>query len=488
MRPTYLLLAIAFLGACDDGKIDLDEYEDGSEESDEDSDGSTDDSGGNEGNDDDSPDDTGTEDSGTAAPVETGDEDEDGFTGEAGDCNDSDPNIHPGARERCDDIDHDCDGMYYNNILVRYDISISQSWNDIEFPSAYPTTQSQQFRELWHEYRDFDTDKTALSGSAWEHTGNIRPLVLQGIEMGDEPFHLRREFTHDPGGRVVEEVATSDGEGGLNYTYDYLYFPEGWLQSWIITHPDDDPTYGYFRYDYTYDETGRVLTEHNIYVEGGEPGTIRTYIYDDELRTTTEEVDNDGSGVVDYVWVSTHNEDGQLLLKQSDWGNDGTWDTTMEYTYDDFGRKTAMLGTYLAFDAGGVITRTDQERSLYEYNADGNLTFESFDSNDDGILEEWTRNTYEDRHLTLAQVGTQTDEGIPVDDYNFFYERDIDGRWTSRTTTSFVEWMHAGIEYATYNADGRMETWDWEHTDAGSAGFMTTGCLGPPNPETIESF
>jgi hypothetical protein len=38
------------------------------------------------------------------------DEDQDGFTVEAGDCDDRDPEVHPGAPERCNGVDDDCNG------------------------------------------------------------------------------------------------------------------------------------------------------------------------------------------------------------------------------------------------------------------------------------------------------------------------------------------------------------------------------------------
>ena len=38
------------------------------------------------------------------------DGDGDGYTVEAGDCNDADPAVYPGAPEACDGIDNNCNG------------------------------------------------------------------------------------------------------------------------------------------------------------------------------------------------------------------------------------------------------------------------------------------------------------------------------------------------------------------------------------------
>ena len=54
-----------------------------------------------------------SEPSDTAPEPDTGEEpdrDGDGFTVSAGDCDDTDPRIHPGGREVCNLTDDDCDG------------------------------------------------------------------------------------------------------------------------------------------------------------------------------------------------------------------------------------------------------------------------------------------------------------------------------------------------------------------------------------------
>ncbi len=83
-----------------------------------------------------------------ATPMVEMDRDGDGFTESEGDCDDSDPTVHPGAEEQDDPVDHDCDGQAYPVAtsqtplpLVDEDgdgVSLEQGDCDDSDPRTYP--------------------------------------------------------------------------------------------------------------------------------------------------------------------------------------------------------------------------------------------------------------------------------------------------------------------------------------------------------------
>ncbi len=87
------------------------EDDDAGDDDSEDDDAGDDDSGDDDAGDDDTgDDDTGDDDSGDDDSGSGDDQDGDGYSVADGDCDDTDPAIHPGASDVCDEVDNDCDG------------------------------------------------------------------------------------------------------------------------------------------------------------------------------------------------------------------------------------------------------------------------------------------------------------------------------------------------------------------------------------------
>ncbi len=79
--------------------------------------------------------DTGADTAGDTGPVGT-DADADGVSVEAGDCDDGNPTVYPGAEEWCDPLDHDCDGEPLAAGVCAKEQAVEQLWTTSWTPDA----------------------------------------------------------------------------------------------------------------------------------------------------------------------------------------------------------------------------------------------------------------------------------------------------------------------------------------------------------------
>jgi hypothetical protein len=188
-------------------------------------------------------------DSDTDSDTDTKDADGDGYDWDDGDCNDDDPQVHPGAVDSCDGADTDCDGQIdeaasdadpyepndisgsYLGTLEDSDISVSGLLHNNQDVDRF------EF-DFTDEYFDFFTIRVVLSNIPDD--GNYRltlnrlatdgDLALGEVDQafstgGSIEFNLEDEIGPDEGGTyeaVVEAIANADCERTYLLTVEKL--------------------------------------------------------------------------------------------------------------------------------------------------------------------------------------------------------------------------------------------------------------------------
>jgi hypothetical protein len=482
-----ILPLLCSIFACDDGYIDLGNGDNGNPSDDadgDDGDTSDDEAGDGDadaGSDTDDSGDVATDDTGESPPEDTGevpaeiDEDEDGFTISEGDCNDTDRTVYPGAPEACDDIDHDCDGMYTNDLLIRYDIDIAGVWTEPYFPSSHIYYEPHKTRELWYGYRDYDSDTASIGMWTAPYTGEIYPLVTELFDESGESVESRMRYRRTVDHQLLEVLSDNDADGVMDETATFSYSDDGILLTELLDSNGDGEIDR--RWIYTLDELNRIIGWDEFYEPSGAPGYAETREYSDDGMTVTTTGEYDGIPV--STNTITYNEDGEIFHSVYDNDADGVTDSETTYDYNEAGQITEKFG----------FSPSWAWQSTYQYNDEGQLLRYAHDVGRDGTSENWENHIYEGDHLIQTTFGGSHEDGSEFPKYVHDYVRDDAGNWTQRTTTSSVPETESGEEFSTYNRDGRWTSWKGYSEDSTDLlGELITTCLGPPSESIVDSF
>ncbi len=142
------------------------------------------------------------------ADIENIDNDGDGFTENGGDCDDGDDAIYPGAPERCNGIDDDCDGVVPADESEDNDGDGAVGCDDCD--DTDPALNQQD--------NDFDS-WTTCEGDCDDTTSSISPGVLEacnGIDDDCDGAVPSNETTDADGDGYVECEDCDDGDPSIH--------------------------------------------------------------------------------------------------------------------------------------------------------------------------------------------------------------------------------------------------------------------------------
>lgn len=279
------------------------------------------------------------------SPTDTGvaagyDRDHDGFTAEDGDCDDTDPTIHPGATDAaCDGVDRDCDGFDH---VGRYQHWV-YDWLDDGTPDAEQRIfdSRSRFWAIYDEGRDGVFEQVAegqydANGLLIEYTVDLLDdgiidyvfqqdrdasgtLLAQREDLeNDGVWDNERYYVYDALGHLIEVEIYA---GGVSYTLTFTHDARGRAQTVVY---DDGSLVMHGAYTWAGDQVTRFaweLTGMGVVFE-------ETWTYDAQGRELTYELDDFvADGIVDYREVRTWHPNGALASLAVDSDGDGTPET-----------------------------------------------------------------------------------------------------------------------------------------------------------------
>lgn len=278
-----------------------------------------------------------------------------------------------------------------------------------------------------------ESNPVVLHKRVYDTAGHLAETVTT-----DSSIEIRREFVHDPQGRLIEQ---RDWGGETQISRDVIeYDDQGRKRAAIYYGTMDSIT----RNDFHYDSNGRLVRQiRKSKFIGKQESEEITLEYDNSgnhVRTTRKST-KDGHETVEVDREWTYDSKNRIIEVNEPWG----LKHRLSFEYDGDGRKTAERETLdgvpgwlktFAYDAAGHLTRCDV-----------------FDGG--GAGQRWTRTEWETNSHGMPVRGGQTSQAFdrnmidrrPVegsavvqsDHFEFEVEYDHNGNWTKYTVLKNID-------------------------------------------------
>ena len=219
-----------------------------------------------------------------------------------------------------------------------------------------------------------------------------------------------------------------------------------------------------YRETYAYDDEGRVTL---FEIDSGADGSINritTWSYDDEVNTVRQSIDFAVDGPAnDRVLLETFNEAGLVVESSLDIDvSDGVVDEVTTFTYDDRGLRLVEETR----DGDGVLLFRDERM----YNENGFRIEEATDEDGDGVTDTTVTRTVDEAGRLTEEVRLDLSEGPTLRRAVTYDER---GNWTRRTTDAPVGGPLEREETAAYDEDDNQTEYNLLATQSGSPARRT---------------
>ncbi len=184
----------------------------------------------------------------------------------------------------------------------------------------------------WREDHQPLTSMIIRNNGTTEMTYTYDGDALSYVEGNSEGYYWEEEYTYDETGRVISShysFGESASSLDLISTATYVYNDDGTLRTRIsdnLYDIDDQVLYTW--------ENGLLVKEGRYLFDQWQPEFLTTYAYDDAGWMIESTSDYGGDGVIDRLQTWVRDDLGRTITRSTDRDGDGEFDTVINTVWD----------------------------------------------------------------------------------------------------------------------------------------------------------